>query len=462
MKKVFKIFLILAIGLFFISPSFTYGATPTLTNVRLEIQPRVKDALSSWTISFQLPKTARVGYVEISLGGEQPSLANSTLTVSGLSGGHGIIGKTNKSCVSNCDDIKYLFDSLSTVNSSTKIVFTVNSVKNANSINKTGLSFINVFGSLYPQRTLISVASNIFLPLEAVAPDEQLIPPSATSEGETREGIAGIVLNDLFYQQGAKTTNLSAIKDLTKVSGFTLDLLGKERVTFNGNIDLSPAQAANLLTSLSSHMVFEHLDFKVDQQLMDYFKVPLAVTYYDVPFIFDPDILKDGKTVLTKDKVSNYKFFIIDNQTEVSFLLKDAGEYKLIPHFELYVNDNQQVQSENGLATFSGRISDTGAKIAISLNNQEVKDAVKSIDPGTGSFSFTVNLIPGTNLISASAESAFGAIDKITKTVQYQSGLKPSEAKQISPYNIAAIILALAIVVIVLLVHYFKKRKRRR
>jgi hypothetical protein len=463
MKKTWKIITLIFIsGVILILPNFTNAAAYTLNNVRLSIEPRVKAALASWTISFEMPKTGKIGFIEISLGGELPSLANSTLIISGLSGGRGVVGKTNPNCVSNCDDIKYLFDTPTNVAAGTKIVFTVNSVRNADSTAKTGLSFINVFSSAYPKRELFAYASNIFLPLEAVAQDAELIPPSATTEGAIEGGISGILLNDLFYQHGAKTTKISTIADLTRVQDFTLDLLGKEKVTFKGSIDLSKNEAAALIANLSSHMKFGHLDFSVDKSLFDYFKVPLEVTYYDVPFVYNPDIIKDGK-ILSRDKVGNYKFFIIDNQTEVSFIINEAGDYKLAPHFEVYINDNQLVESENGQATFSGRISDSGAKITIVLNNQEVKDAITSIDPSTGSFSFTVQLIPGANLIEASALSAFGNLDKITKTVQYQSGLKPVvEKREISPFNIAAVILALVAIILILWIHHLSKQKRRR
>jgi ABC-type antimicrobial peptide transport system permease subunit len=211
-------------------------------------------------------------------------------------------------------------------------------------------------------------------------------------------------------------------------------------------------------------MTFNHLDFTVDKNLFGYFKVPLAVTFYDVPYVYDPIILKDG-VALDKSKLSNYKFFAIDNQTEVSFVINDAGEYKLVPQFSLDISDNQQVQSENGQAIFSGRISDPGAKITISLNNQEVPNAVSSVDQKTGSFSFALNLIPGANLIQANAQSAFGNIDKITKTVQYQSALKqqPTQTSSgISPYNLAAIVLAALAIIMILLIFYLSKRQRRR
>lgn len=461
MKNFCKIFLItLILGLFLFLPSA--NAVPSLNNVRLDIQPRTLGALSSWTISFEMPKTTKIGYIEISLGASLPSLANSTMTISGLSGGRGVIGKTNPSCVTNCDDIKYFFNTLTEIKAGTKIVFTINSVRNPDSGENAGLSFINVFSSIYPQRNLAYVSTNILLPLQQAQSEEELIPPSATSESPNNEGIYGIVLNDLFYQQGSKTTRFSAIKDPIKVQDFTLDLLGKEKVIFKGTIDLSQKTAINLITNLSEHLTFEHLNFKADSEIMDYFKVPLEVTYYDVPFVFNPDVLKDESSTLTSDKLTNYKFYIIDNNTQVSFLIKEAGAYKLIPHFELDISDNQTIKSDINLATFSGRISDPKAIINIKLNSADAKDAVSGIDPATGSFSFAVNLIEGTNLIEAEATSDYGKIAKISKIVQFYSTLKPSEVekKGIDPLNIAAIVLAALVIIMIWAVYSLRKKRK--
>ena len=457
-KNIHFILPLILIGLFLFSTNV--NAVPSLNNVRLDIQPRYVGALASWTISFEMPKTTKVGYIEISLGGQLPSLANATLTVSGLTGGHGVVGKTNPSCVTNCDDIKYFFNSLTEVKAGTKIVFTINSVKNSYSTEKTGLSFINVFSSLFPQRTLAYVSTNIFLPLQAQS-EEELIPPSATSEGNVAQGIYGVILNDLFYQQGARTTKLSAIKDPTKVSDFTLDLLGKERVTFKGTIDLSSAQAVTLITNLSEHMTFEHLNFSIDAALYNNFKVPLEITYYDVPFVFNPDVAKDI-TTLSSEKLSNYKFFIIDGSTEVSFIINEPGAYKLIPHFEVYISDNQIIKSDTNLTTFSGRISDPKAIVSVKLNSLDVKNTVSGIEPSTGSFSFAVNLIEGTNLIEVQATSEYGKVANISKIIQFQSTVKQTgtEKKGIDPLNIAAIVLAVIAVIMIWAVRSLSKRKR--
>lgn len=461
MKRFIKIFLItLILGLFLFLPQAK--AVPILNNVRLDIQPRTLGVLSSWTISFEMPKTSKVGFIEISLGGALPSLASSTVTVSGLSGGRVVVGKTNTNCVTNCDDIKYFFNTPTEIKANAKIVFTINSVRNPSSGDKTGLSFINVFSSAYPQRDLLYASTNIFLPLTQVAAEEELIPPSATSESPTAEGIYGVVLNDLFYQQGAKTTRLSMIKDPSKVQNFTLDLLGKEMVTFKGIIDLSDKNSIKYITNLAEYITFEYLNFIVDENIMKHFSVPLEITYYDVPFVYNPDVIKDDETILTKDKLSNYKFYIIDNKTQVSFIINEAGSYQLIPHFEVYITDNQGIKNDNNLTTFSGRISDPKALITVKLNSNEIKDAVSGIEPATGSFSFSVNLIEGTNIIEIDATSEYGKVEGIKRIVQFYSTAKKVEQEKagISPVNIAALVLAVVAIILIWALHSTRKRKR--
>ena len=187
----------------------------------------------------------------------------------------------------------------------------------------------------------------------------------------------------------------------------------------------------------------------------------MSLTFYDVPYVTDPDILQNEKTILTKDKVSNYKFYKLDNQTLISFVINDPASYQLIPHMELAVTDNQVISSDSNLATFSGRISDPKAIIKVSLNSKELTDVLSGIDPQTGSFSFAAELDEGSNLIELSATSDYGKIDKIVRMVQYQ---KPSTArivtsKGISPINIIAIGLAVLAIALIWAIRLLARRK---
>jgi len=292
-------------------------------------------------------------------------------------------------------------------------------------------------------------------------PEENLIPQSATSEEST--GITQVLINQLFYQPGSRTTKLNQIKDPTKVSDFTLDLMGKVRATFIQPIDLSKPEAVDFIANLSDYMKFEHLDFKVDKKLMDYFNVPLQITYYDLPFVWDPDVLKDDEQILSKDKLGNFSSYIIDDKAEISFVIKEPGDYKLIPHFELYIADNQEIKTASNQATFTGRISDPNAVIKIILNGKELSDLRPTIDPQRGEFTISLELQEGPNLIEAQAQSDYGKVEKITKVVQYILPVsnKVVEQKGISPLNIAAICLAILAILLLILIRYLAKKKRR-
>jgi len=467
MKNLGKIFLlILLVGLFLnLRP---VNAVTSLNNVTLNIDPKNASSLATWTISFAMPETLEVGHILVSLGGYVPDLSQASLSVAGLPAGTALVGKSNPSCVSNCDDVRYYFKEPLQVKSGTKIILSLSKVKNPAQAGPSGINFINVFSSKYPNMTLAFNSGEQLINLSPALnlPEEELIPPTATVENEEQTAnktIQQVLINELFYQPGAKTTKLNGIKDATKVNDFTLDLLGKVKVIFNGQIDLSKPEAILFIEKLSDYLTFDHLSFEIKKDFMEYFNVPLELTFYDIPFVWEADILKDERNVISKDTIGDFRSYTIDNQAQISFVIKEAGSYKLIPHFELYIADNQEIKKDSNLTTFSGRISDPKAAIVIFLNGQELKNLKPAIDPLRGEFTFAVELLDGPNLIEAKANSEYGKIDKISKIVQYipPTNAQPVEQKGISYFNIAAIILAiLAIILIVVTRYLVKKRKK--
>lgn len=465
MKKIFRILLLfLCLGLFLYTNSAL--AASSLSNVNLGIDPDNASSLGTWTISFIMPETSQVGHILISLGGYQPDLSQATLSVSGLPAGTAVVGKSNPSCVSNCDDVRYYFKDLIEIKGNTKVTLTLSNVKNPVQAGETGINFINIFSSKYPNMTLTFSTGEQLINLEPAQnlPEENLIPQTATNENTNQapeQQIQQVIINELFYKQGAKTTKLSEIKDAAKVEDFTIDLLGKVKVYFKGLIDLSKPEAISFIENFTAYMTFDDLYFKVDKKLMDYFKVPLEITYYNLPFVWDPDVLKDDDEVLTKDKLENYRSYVIDDNYQVSFVIKEAGAYRLIPHFELYITDNQEIKKASNLVTFTGRISDPKAVIKISLNSKELKDFKPAIDLQKGEFTFSAELLEGSNLIEAEAQSEYGKIDKITKIVQYlppQAG-PVAEKEVISPVNIAVIVLAILAIILIISLRYLVKKK---
>lgn len=463
MKNIIKFALVIFSLCFFISLPAT--AVTSLNNVSLDITPPNAGALSSWTISFVIPENTRIGHILISLGGYQPNLGSAELFVAGLPQGNPQVGKSNPNCVSNCDDIRYYFNKPISIAQNTKITFTLNKVKNPSLAVQTGLNFIDVFSSQFPQLDLAFSSGEKLITLESTQnlPEENLIPQTATSEAgsETPLPIQKVQINQLFYKVGAKTTKLINIKDASKIEDLTFDLLGKVMVNFTGPVDLSKPEAVSFIDKLGDYLVFDNLHFAVKKELMDYFKVPLRLTFYQVPYIWDPDILKDN-SVLPKDKIENYSFASVDEENQVSFLIKGAGDYKLVPHLELYLTDNQEIKNKVNPVNLEGRISDALAQLKINLNDTEIKADQIKLDPKTGQFSFAANLNDGPNLIKLEAKSSYGDLQPITKIIQYFPVEKIKEVSpQIHPANLIALGIAIiSIILIYILVRISKKKKR--
>ncbi len=448
-----------------ILPGQNSYAVGSLSGVGLSINPQISGSQATWTINFTIPEDTKVGHIVVSLGGYQPSLSSATLSVSGLPKGTPVVGKSNPNCVFNCDDIRYYFTEPITVKKNTAVTFTLSNVANSSKSGVTGINYINVYSSKYPQMTLSFSGGEKLVSLAASAiPDEDgLIPATTTNEGE--EGAALITqvkLDESFFQEGSQTTKFDAIKDPTKVAELTLDLLGKARVVFGGTLDLSTPEAIKYFDKLGDYLIFGSLSLEVKKELLDYFKVPLEVTFYDLPYVWEPDVLKDDMTLLGKADVKGYHYLIYDNQPQFKMIIDQAGIYRLVPRLEFYTADNQKLY-EGKESIFSGKISDPMAKVKISLNGKEAIADLKP-DSENGEFSFKLDLVPGANLIEIQAESALGRLDKISRVVDFVSTKKEtnqnSENKGISPLNLIAVGLALvAIVFIWAIRHLARKRK---
>jgi hypothetical protein len=464
MKKTFKIYLIIFIFGFVLLPLNQAVAVTSLNNVSLDIQPRNIKSSATWSIAFNIPQDSQVGHILISLAGMQPDLSQAELSVSGLPQGTAKVGKTNPNCMSNCDDIRYYFSEPVSVQAGSYIVFTLSNVINPDQQGQTGINFINVFSSQYPQRDLAFNANDYFIQLEKEA-DEILIPESVTNEGQVEvEDISQVMINELFYQEGAKTTKLSEIEDPSNVQDFTLDLLGKVKVVFKEPIDLSNKEAVHYIANIADYMTFNYLYFWVAPELISYFQVPLELTFYDLPYVWEPDILKDNAYVLQEDEMENFRSAIVDDQAQVSFIIRGAGGYAVVPRLEVYIKDNQEIKAADNQATFTGRISDPTAIINISLNNKELKDLQPQIDPNTGEFSFIVELIEGANLIEIKAETNYGEIDPVRKIVQYQQTAPETTVNEkdiFNPIYYVVIFLAFLALVLVIAIIYLVKTKKK-
>jgi len=395
-------------------------AVTSLNKVSLSVSPKAINSMATWTVNFTIPQETQVGHVLISFGGFVPDLSQASLNVSGLPQGTAKLGKTNPSCVSNCDDIRYYFTDTVNVKKNTDIVFTINNVKNSDKLGQTGINFISVFDSKYPKMDLAFSASDHFVTLTEDNGDE-LIPDSVTTEGDIND-ITKVMVNELFYQERAKTTKLDEIENSEKVEDFTLDLIGKAKVVFKEPIDLSDEEAVHFIANIADYMTFDYLYFWVAPELISYFRVPIEITFYNLPYVWEPAVLKDNAYVLLEDEIENFKSIIVDNQAQISFIVRETGGYNIVPKLELYIQDNQEIKPEEGKVTITGRISDDQARLNFSLNNQELNDLIPKIDPKSGEFSFSMELEEGANLIKVEAESEYGQVAPVTKVVQYHGG----------------------------------------
>ncbi len=461
MKKFLQIILILSLGAFLVLPSQSQ-AVSGLSDFSFQVQPKTVSSFATWTISFSLPQDSALGHILISLGGYSPDLSQAKLSIAGLPSGTAIIGKTNPNCVSNCDDIRYYWPKPINVSQGQKITITLTNVKNPAVIGQTGINFISLYSSLYPQMDLAFNTSNYFVQLVAndnQANQDELIPESVTGDGQ--KTIQQVLINELFYQAGSQTTKLNEITDATKVDNFILDLLDKVKVVFREPIDLSSEEAVNYIANLADYTTFDYLYFWIDYEFLNFFKTPLEVTYYDLPYVWNPDILKDDQFILKPEEIENFQSAIVDDKPQISFTINEAGSYRVVPHLELYIADNQEITQANNVVSFSGRISDPKAVIKISLNGKTLDDLHPQIDSKTGEFSFPLELAEGTNLIEAEAESNYGPIAKETRIVHYQLAgtQEPKTKEEISPiYYMIGLLLVLAIILIFAIRNLVRKK----
>jgi len=449
MKKYYIIFLIIGVFLY-LQPCL---AVTSLNNLNLQIVPKVIDQYATWTISFSVPKTMEIGHLLISLGGYKPDLSQASLTVSGLPSGQGQLGKSNPTCASNCDDIRYKLEGSVEIEKDSQVVLTITNVKNPSQVEQVGINYISVYSSLYPMTDLVFSGGDKYLKLSAEegAGDENLIPDTVTSEEAIKE-IKDVLINELFYQPGSTSTKLTKIENAQNVEDFTLDLIDKVKVVFKEPVDLSSEEAIHYISNLADYMTFEYLYFWIDYNMMSFFKVPLEITYYDLPYVWEPDIIKDDQFILENEEIENFRSKVVDDKSQISFIIREAGGYRIIPRLELYIEDNLKITDLVNHPPFAGRISDPTANLTISLNGKELKDKEVTIDSQTGDFSFRLDLIDGSNLIEIEADSVFGEIAKVTKIVHYQDKTQVAqepEAKYLNPiYYVIGGLLVLGIILI--------------
>ncbi len=459
MKYLVKITTFVFILTLILSPVNNIEAVTSLKGVSLEVTPKTTNSLADWTISFQIPEKTKLGHILISLAGFTPDLSHASLTVTGLPQGTIKLGKTNPACVSNCDDIRYYFSDTVNVIANTNIVFNLSNVKNSSKIGRSGVNAISIFSSKYPQMDLAFSASDYFVQL--IEGDEPAEPDDESNSLQAKD-IKEVLINELFYQSSSKTTKLSAIEDSSKVSDLTFDLIDKVKVVFKEPVDLSGEEAIHFIANLADYMTLDYYYFWVAPELIKFFKVPLEITYYNLPYVWEPNIVKDGAYILEENEIESYSSVVVDGKPQISFEVRETGSYNIVPKLDLYIQDNQKVVSAQSTQTFTGRISDPNAKLFFRLNNEDLS-IQPEIDKKTGEYSFSLDLEQGSNLIEVEAVSEYAKVPKINKIVQYSTGETHQVDTRSDAFNpIYYIIIALGVLALFLAgaIIYLMKTKK--
>lgn len=462
MKKLLITFLILMISGVLLIPS-QVNAVTSLSQVKFNIADKSIGAETNWEFGFTIPENTDIGHIMISLAGYQPDLSNASLVVSGLTGnGTAKVGKSNPSCISNCDDIIYYLDDVTQVNAGTDIIFQLNDVINPEEIGQTGINFVHVFSSEYPQKELAYSSGDYLIKLVEADETQGDMPDSVTDEGAKK--IQDVIINPQFYKEGSQTTRFEYIEEdqTEQVEDVTFDLLGKIKVVFKEPINLSDEESVHYIANIADYMTFENLYFWVDHRLMTYFGVPLEVTFYDLPYVWEPDVVKDDQFVLEGDELGNFQSALVDGKSQISFLISEGGGYRIVPKIVLYVEDDQEIKQEDNTYKFTGRISDPLASVLISLNGKEQNNINIQMDQQTGEFEFELDLVEGANLIEIESQSSYGQLANISKIIHYKKDLGGDVVEKQDLFNplyfVAVVLIILAVVLVVAIIYLVKKK----
>ena len=273
---------------------------------------------------------------------------------------------------------------------------------------------------------------------------------SNTISVNTTEKISDIKLPSVFSAKGSKSTNLTKIKDPKKVKNFTVDVVGKSKITFNDILNLSSSKVPSLFKSLDKYIKMNKLGVvEVDTKTLTMLaKKKATVSMSNLPFIETPDILVNGKpdTASITSKV-NYE------KGTLSFDVTSFSKFEAVPKLEITEpQDGFNVEDPN--ITLRGKVSDPEASVSAKLNGQMLGNL--KVASESGQFSKQLTLPEGNNSIVVEAVSKFGPL-----LVATASGVFTPKQDILSINQIIGI----GLVIIILLLAsggawwYYKKRK---
>jgi len=265
-------------------------------------------------------------------------------------------------------------------------------------------------------------------------------------------------LPDKFYAADSNTTKAADIKQPERVSDFIIDLPGYEKVTFTEPINLAAAENAQAISEIEKYITFEKLAITIDKKLKDFFSVPLEIIFYNFPFVSDPAILLDGKSV-TEPQIEDFYRYTENKHVLAKLVTDQSGKFTFTPALELNVKDNETVYASP--ATFWGRISDPVASISYKINGIGSGQKV-DISSITGEFSITPDLVTGENILTLSAESQYGTVAPLIKKINLavKNQTTPSRLNRISTIHPLVIVILIVLIIAAILLWVLKYVKK--
>jgi hypothetical protein len=116
-----------------------------------------------------------------------------------------------------------------------------------------------------------------------------------------------VVLPARFQQPGNSTTDLTKISDPTKVPDFTVDVVGRNKITFKEVLDLSSSTATSIISKLDTYIKADKTGVvEVDSKSAPFLNKKATITMVNLTFPITPKILVNGKEDATV--VSNIKY----------------------------------------------------------------------------------------------------------------------------------------------------------
>ncbi len=268
-----------------------------------------------------------------------------------------------------------------------------------------------------------------------------------------------VTLPTQFTTSGSKTTALSKITDHTKVTNFTLDVPGKNKIVFKDTLDLSAKSTVEALKELGKYVKITSVGtVEIDSKAMPALNKKATITMSGLSFISTPQILINGKV----DSEGIVNSVIYDSTTGVLiFTIDHFSKFDAVPKIELLKPSLTTVTDPD--VNFRFRISDPKAKVYGSFNSVKLADMTP--DPKTGEF--TVKKLAfetGDNILKLTAESKLGKVPTFALRIKYDP--KISETVPLDTNSLfldtQVLYVGLSAIVFALLLGFLLYRKRRR